>query len=150
MDVHRDRGRAAASSGESAQRPPDAVSLLMHRLVLPSTLESTHSDPDARRVRSPTATYRADLLQDPEKNKDSSARDVGKRLFAGGVAGAIAKTAIAPLDRVKIIFQTNPSKRFSLRNVMHELVLMHVLPRLRPSSKAIFMFAIHAQAEDIP
>jgi hypothetical protein len=69
--------------------------------------------------------YRADLLQEPEKKTypETSISDVSKRLFAGGIAGAIAKTAIAPLDRVKIIFQTHPSKVFSLANVVKELVL---------------------------
>ncbi|GAQ83727.1 mitochondrial substrate carrier family protein [Klebsormidium nitens] len=30
-----------------------------------------------------------------------------KEMIAGGVAGAVAKTAVAPLERVKILFQTN-------------------------------------------
>ena len=66
--------------------------------------------------------YRPDLLQDPEKAKDSTVVDVTKRLVAGGVAGAWAKTAIAPLDRTKIIFQTS-EKKFCARNVVIEMVL---------------------------
>ncbi|EKX40197.1 hypothetical protein GUITHDRAFT_113677 [Guillardia theta CCMP2712] len=65
--------------------------------------------------------YRPDLLQDPEKAKDSTVVDVTKRLVAGGIAGAWAKTAIAPLDRTKIIFQTS-EKKFCARNVVIEMV----------------------------
>ncbi len=55
-----------------------------------------------------THTYRADLLQEPEKHHmDSSVMDVSKRLIAGGIAGSLAKSVIAPLDRTKIIFQTS-------------------------------------------
>lgn len=35
--------------------------------------------------------------------------------IAGGLAGAISKTIIAPGDRVKIIFQVDPNRKFSLR-----------------------------------
>lgn len=37
-------------------------------------------------------------------------------LAAGGVAGAVAKTTIAPADRVKIIFQVDPNRPFSVRD----------------------------------
>ena len=86
--------------------------------------------------------YRADLLQEPEKKTypETSISDVSKRLFAGGIAGAIAKTAIAPLDRVKIIFQTHPSKVFSLANVVKELVLSPMPFRTPPCVLALFNY----------
>jgi len=36
------------------------------------------------------------------------------RLFCGGVAGATAKTVVAPLERVKILYQVDPLRKFSL------------------------------------
>jgi solute carrier family 25, member 42 len=38
--------------------------------------------------------------------------------IAGGLAGAVSKSIIAPADRVKIIFQVDPSRAFSLRNAV--------------------------------
>ena len=40
--------------------------------------------------------------------------------IAGGLAGAISKTVIAPGDRVKIIFQVDPSRKFSFREAVAE------------------------------
>jgi len=39
-------------------------------------------------------------------------------LIAGGTAGAVAKTAIAPADRVKIIYQVDPGKPFTLASAV--------------------------------
>jgi solute carrier family 25 protein 42 len=38
---------------------------------------------------------------------------VAQSLIVGGISGGIAKTAIAPLDRIKILFQVNPNKVFT-------------------------------------
>jgi solute carrier family 25 protein 42 len=46
--------------------------------------------------------------------------DVAKSLAAGGLAGVVAKTVIAPLDRTKIIFQTT-ERKFSLSEALREL-----------------------------
>lgn len=130
-----------------------------------------------RPMISKKATYRADLLQEPEKDHinnsapntvDTQLVDVGKRLIAvsmtthpqsawdwanrvvttgqgreaprdarrpdrdktlpshsqGGIAGAVAKTVIAPLDRTKIIFQTNPQLKFTVNNVVDTLKMI--------------------------
>ena len=67
-------------------------------------------------------TYRADLLQEPEHAAHHHGwQDVSKRLIAGGIAGSLAKTVIAPLDRTKIIFQTS-EKIFSARNAVAEMI----------------------------
>ena len=123
MDTHQ-HARRGNAPGEAARRPPIGSPVRLRYVCAASALESTGPAVGAGSRRS-SAKYRADLLQDPEKSQDNTVVDASKRLFAGGVAGAIAKTAIAPLDRVKIIFQTHPAKRFSLRNVVLELTGIH-------------------------
>eukprot|EP00802_Teleaulax_amphioxeia_P017013 Tamp_17154.p1 GENE.Tamp_17154~~Tamp_17154.p1 ORF type:complete len:379 (-),score=38.46 Tamp_17154:275-1375(-) len=117
MQPHAAGAGATAAGGE---RPPHFLAALSldRRLAAASALEGGAS---SLRPAPNSTGYRADLLQEPEKKQDTTVSDVGKRLFAGGIAGAIAKTAIAPLDRTKIIFQTHPSKKFSFRNVAREL-----------------------------
>ena len=42
------------------------------------------------------------------------------KFFSGGMAGIIAKTAIAPIDRVKFLFMASISE-FTAKNVMNEI-----------------------------
>jgi solute carrier family 25, member 42 len=39
-------------------------------------------------------------------------------LISGAFSGALAKTCIAPFDRIKINFQTNPSRIYSVKNAL--------------------------------
>ena len=128
MDTHQDRLSDDGSSGVGAQRSPSVVMFMRRPLIVATVLESAAPKLMGKKA---SASYRADLLQEPEKKSDTTLADVGKRLIAGGIAGAIAKTCIAPLDRVKIIFQTHPAKHFSLSNVVHELVFC---PPLSPNA----------------
>ena len=49
-----------------------------------------------------------------------TASQVGLTILAGGIAGIVAKTASAPMDRIKIIFQTDSVREFSLRSAARE------------------------------
>ena len=42
-------------------------------------------------------------------------------MATGSLAGALAKTAMAPLDRTKIYFQTRPDKKYRILNVLKYL-----------------------------
>jgi len=60
------------------------------------------------------------VIEVTEKSDDRSQElsNVGKiltSLAAGGIAGGIAKTVIAPLDRSKIFFQTNETRNYRFR-----------------------------------
>ena len=54
------------------------------------------------------------------KNEASKEAPVSntQSLVAGALAGAMAKTAAAPLDRVKILYQVNSSRSFTLRKAL--------------------------------
>jgi solute carrier family 25 protein 42 len=43
-----------------------------------------------------------------------------KTMVAGGIAGIVAKTSSAPMDRIKIIFQTDSIRKFTMRNAFTE------------------------------
>ncbi|RMX66016.1 hypothetical protein KXD40_009506 [Peronospora effusa] len=48
--------------------------------------------------------------------KKGSMQTVSKSFIAGGMAGIVAKSTLAPLDRIKILFQVNDQRKFSFRN----------------------------------
>ncbi|KAG7383511.1 hypothetical protein PHYPSEUDO_003604 [Phytophthora pseudosyringae] len=49
-------------------------------------------------------------------DRKGSILTVSKSFLAGGMAGIVAKSALAPLDRVKILFQVNDQQKFNFRN----------------------------------
>ncbi|XP_065841604.1 mitochondrial coenzyme A transporter SLC25A42-like [Oscarella lobularis] len=59
-----------------------------------------------------------------EKTQRKRVEDVFSALFCGAVAGAVAKTTVAPLDRTKILFQTS-TMQFSLKTAAKLLVKMY-------------------------
>jgi hypothetical protein len=77
----------------------------------------------------------------------SSERRIGLSLVAGGVAGAIAKTTIAPMDRVKILFQVSQQK-FSLRLAGQMVVSIArkdgVLALWRGNSATVARYFVHS------
>uniref|UniRef100_A0A673TA61 Solute carrier family 25 member 42 n=2 Tax=Suricata suricatta TaxID=37032 RepID=A0A673TA61_SURSU len=58
-------------------------------------------------------------------NSKSDHRQVLSSLLSGALAGALAKTAVAPLDRTKIIFQVS-SKRFSAKEAFRLLYFTYL------------------------
>jgi solute carrier family 25, member 42 len=43
------------------------------------------------------------------------------KFVSGGIAGIVAKTTVAPADRVKILFQVHSTKKFTLENMSREI-----------------------------
>lgn len=59
------------------------------------------------------------------QHNPSNHRRIFVSLTSGAVAGAVAKTVIAPLDRTKIYFQTHPDKRYRLKGAWKFLRLTY-------------------------
>lgn len=60
-----------------------------------------------------------------EHPKISNTRRICTSLAAGAMAGALAKTTIAPLDRTKIYFQTHPEKNYRIKGAVKFLRLTY-------------------------
>ncbi|XP_048954037.1 mitochondrial coenzyme A transporter SLC25A42 isoform X4 [Canis lupus dingo] len=101
---------------------------------LPGGTESWTKSPAAQSwpgmgngVKESTARVREDaeaILPSPVNSK-SDHRQVLSSLLSGALAGALAKTAVAPLDRTKIIFQVS-SKRFSAKEAFRLLYFTYL------------------------
>jgi len=46
-------------------------------------------------------------------------------LFSGGIAGLCAKSTVAPIDRIKILYQTNPNRVFSVQKSLKSMVKIY-------------------------
>ncbi|KAK0554857.1 coenzyme A transporter [Tilletia horrida] len=89
-----------------------AVSLQQQAAAVASTSAATASRISAPQQAQPQATQAYTSITDELRGKrrideKRSWAYVLRSGVAGGVAGCVAKTAIAPLDRVKILFQAN-------------------------------------------
>ena len=62
----------------------------------------------------------------PEKAKNASMKFFAD-LAAGGVAGGISKTVVAPIERVKLLLQTQDSNPRIKSGEMHILQLCHAM-----------------------
>ena len=78
-------------------------------MVVDSAFTDNHTDP------LPPARIRQQLI-DTDNAKSSKNPSSNQLLVSGAIAGAVAKTTIAPLDRVKILFQTDPGRNFSVKS----------------------------------
>eukprot|EP00041_Stephanoeca_diplocostata_P021427 m.499131 g.499131 ORF g.499131 m.499131 type:complete len:781 (-) comp21824_c0_seq1:124-2466(-) len=74
----------------------------------------THSDLPVCHTHAPSEAQHQKLLHhDAAENLP-----LIYKFISGGVAGAVAKTVIAPADRVKILYQVNPHREFSLSRAL--------------------------------
>jgi len=80
----------------------------------PNPPGSTAPPADVEHLR--ILTSRPEVPTADPPSKDLEKLSIWQRLVAGGLAGAVSKTVIAPADRVKILYQVSRDRKFSLRS----------------------------------
>jgi len=96
---------AAVSKLAMASSSPDQLLLAKRNLENPNNNGSTATTP------TPTSSSR----------ETPTSHVVIASLTSGAMAGAIARTVIAPLDRTKIYFQTHPDKSYRIKRALRYL-----------------------------
>lgn len=105
-----DRASLSAEQGAGSQ-PVDAGSIdaiISGQIAAEGEEEDFDSNADAQPATSTTSA-----------EADGSIKTMSKSFIAGGAAGIVAKSMLAPVDRVKIMFQVNDKRHFSFRNAYH-------------------------------
>lgn len=91
--------------------------------LLKSLLARTHGEPE----RVPPFLWSDDpgIVRDPASRLRSKHLTPFEHLLSGGCAGAVAKTVIAPADRVKILYQTDSSRPFTWQAVFRTASIIY-------------------------
>ena len=112
------KGPVAAAVGFTANDALQSLAPEARRVLFVGFTRTTRDGEEttARDSASPVTYIERRALSVSTNSSGSNKSSALESLLAGGVAGAVAKTAIAPADRVKIIFQVDSKRAFSVRD----------------------------------
>ena len=112
------KGPVAAAVGFTANDALQSVAPEARRVLFVGFTRTTRDGEETKGKgdASPVTYIERRALSVSTNSSGSNKSSALESLLAGGVAGAVAKTAIAPADRVKIIFQVDSKRAFSVRD----------------------------------